>query len=174
MKLLTEWGFSRVGWRTGQRGEYWVVVQAVLMLGFVALPVYQPQLSLLSVIQSSVWRYGIWAIAAVLGGVAVVFLVKGLRDLGRSLTPLPYPREDGQLVRSGVYSIVRHPIYSGVILAAIAWTMFQFSLTHLVGTILFFLFFDAKSRQEEIWLSDRYPDYSTYQQQVKKLIPGIY
>lgn len=174
MKLLTEWGFSRVGWRTGQRGEYWVVVQAVLMLGFVALPVYQPQLALFTFVQSSAWRYGIWAIVSFLGLVAAVFLVKGLRDLGGSLTPLPYPREDGQLVRSGVYGIVRHPIYSGVILAAIAWTLFQFSLTHLVGTILLFLFFDAKSRQEEVWLSDRYPGYSSYQQDVKKLIPGIY
>jgi protein-S-isoprenylcysteine O-methyltransferase Ste14 len=95
-------------------------------------------------------------------------------DLGRSLTPLPYPREDGQLVQSGVYSIVRHPLYSGLIFAALSWAVFQFSLSHLVGAVILFIFFDAKARREEAWLSEKYQEYPNYQERVKKLIPGLY
>lgn len=94
--------------------------------------------------------------------------------MGQNLTPLPYPREDGQLVKSGVYSIVRHPLYSGLIFAAFSWVVFQLSLSHLIGAAILCAFFDAKARREEAWLSEKYPEYSDYQQKVKKLIPGVY
>jgi len=64
--------------------------------------------------------YVVWAIAFGIGLVAAVFLFKGLWDLGDSLTPLPYPKNNGQLVQTGVYSIARHPLYRGVILAALS------------------------------------------------------
>ncbi|WP_354000928.1 methyltransferase [Gloeocapsopsis sp. IPPAS B-1203] len=65
-------------------------------------------------------------------------------DLGDSLTPLPYPKNNGQLVQTGVYGIVRHPLYSGVILAALSWTMFVLSLSYLVRTAILLTFFDLK------------------------------
>lgn len=170
MKLLTDWGFSRDGWQQGTRGEYWVLAQALLLIGLIFLPSYR----LAGLQLSAPWMYAVWAGAAVLGLVAVSFLGKGLLDLGQSLTPLPYPREDGQLVQSGVYGIVRHPIYSGVILGILAWALHQLSLTHVVAAIAFFLFFNAKAHREELWLADKYADYAAYQQRVKKLIPWVY
>lgn len=170
MKLWSDWGFSRAGWRNRERGEYWVVAQALLMAGFVLLPVYRP----VEVNPSLAWLYFAWAVAGVLGVGAIALFIKGVLDLGNSLTPLPYPREDGQLVQSGVYAIVRHPLYSGVILAALGWTIFQFSLPHLIGTLIFILFFNAKAAREENWLMQKYPDYANYRQTVKKLIPWLY
>jgi protein-S-isoprenylcysteine O-methyltransferase Ste14 len=171
MKLLSDWGFSWEGLRQGDRGEYWVIAQALLLLGFVILPVYRwSGLNLPTLIG----LYVILPIATLLLLSALFLFFKGFIDLGHSLTPLPYPREDGKLIQTGVYSIVRHPIYSGVILGGLGWAFFQLSITHLVGAIAFFLFFNAKAKREEIWLTEKYPDYSDYQQSVKKLIPGIY
>ncbi|MES1024527.1 isoprenylcysteine carboxylmethyltransferase family protein [Gloeocapsa sp. BRSZ] len=170
MKLLTDWGFTRVGWRNNQRGEYWVLAQAFLILSFFVLPVYQPAI----INKSSNLIYFVWAVAFGLGLVATIFLLKGLWDLGSNLTPLPYPKNDGQLVQTGVYRIVRHPLYSGIILAALSWAVFALSLSHLVGSAILFAFFDAKARKEEAWLTQKYPDYPDYCQRVKKLIPGIY
>jgi len=171
MKLLSDWGFTRKGWRSGERGEYLVLLQGALLIGFVLVPVYRP----------SEWDIGSpallylrWGITAVLGLAASILIIKGLLDLGRNLTPLPYPREDGQLVRSGIYGIVRHPLYSGLILAAFSWVVFQVSLSHLVAAIILFIFFDLKAKREEVWLSEKYSEYSDYQQQVKKLIPWLY
>ena len=171
MKLLTDWGFSWEGWRQGSRGEYWVVAQALLVLGFALLPVYRlPGFAL------PIWLglYGVLPSAAILAFSAVLFFFKGFWDLGHSLTPLPYPREDGELVQAGVYSVVRHPIYSGLILGGLGWALYQLSVTHLVGAIALFVFFNAKASREESWLTEKYPDYPEYCQRVKKLIPGIY
>jgi len=171
MKLLSDWGFTPEGWRSGERGEYLVLLQGALLIGFVLLPVYRP---VGWAIDSPALLSVRWGIALAFGLGASVLIIKGLLDLGRNLTPLPYPREDGQLVKSGVYSIVRHPLYSGLIFAAFSWVVFQLSLSHLIGAAILCAFFDAKARREEAWLSEKYPEYSDYQQKVKKLIPGVY
>lgn len=171
MKLLSDWGFTPEGWRSGERGEYLVLLQGALLIGFVLLPVYRP---VGWAIDSPALLYVRWGMAVALGLGSSVLIIKGLLDLGQNLTPLPYPREDGQLVKSGVYSIVRHPLYSGLIFVAFSWVVFQLSLSHLIGAAILCAFFDAKARREEAWLSEKYPEYSDYQQKVKKLIPGVY
>jgi protein-S-isoprenylcysteine O-methyltransferase Ste14 len=171
MKLLSDWGFTRKGWRSGERGEYLVLLQGALLIGFVLLPVYRP---IGWHLNSPTLLYLRWGLAAALGLAGIVLILKGLLDLGRNLTPLPHPKADGQLVRSGVYGLVRHPLYSGLIFAAFSWVVFQFSLSHLIATAILFAFFDTKARREEAWLTEKYPEYSDYQQQVKRLIPGVY
>lgn len=169
MKQLNDWGFSRQGWLTGEKGEYWVLAQGLLFLGFVVLPIYRP-----FPLPPQPYWWGLRGAAIALGVGAIALVVKGLLDLGESLTPLPHPREDGQLVQSGAYGLVRHPLYSSLIFLALAWAGFTLSLSHLLGAGLFFLFFDAKARREEIWLAEKYADYGSYQQRVKKLIPWLY
>lgn len=166
MKFFTDWGFTAESWR-GTRGEYWVLMQGLLLVGFVLVPVYGPTLP-------PALSLGLKAIALGLALFALVLLGKGLVDLGQSLTPLPYPREDGQLIQTGMYGIVRHCLYSGIVLLAIAFTLWQGSLSHLAATLVLFFFFDLKARKEEAWLTDKYPDYPAYQQRVKKLLPWIY
>ncbi|WP_017717596.1 methyltransferase family protein [Kamptonema formosum] len=172
MKIFTDWGFTREGWRNNRRGEYWVVLQGALLLGFVLLPVCRPAQLRLD-IDSQLW-YVIWGATAILGLGALTLIGKGLLDLGQNLTPLPHPKEDGKLVQTGTYRIVRHPLYSGIILAAFSWAIFQLSLSHLIAAVLMFAFLDAKARREETWLTEKYPEYSDYQNRVKKLIPWLY
>jgi len=170
MKLLNDWGFSLQSLKTGERGEFWVALQGLLFLAVVLLPIYRlPGTAL-----TPPWLYVAWGIGGAIALFALVLMGKGLLDLGQSLTPLPYPREDGTLVQSGVYSIVRHPIYSGVILATLGYAIAQQSLSHFAFAILFLLFFNAKSAREEAWLTEKYPDYPQYQQRVKKLLPWIF
>jgi protein-S-isoprenylcysteine O-methyltransferase Ste14 len=73
-----------------------------------------------------------------------------------------------------MYGFVRHPLYSGLIVAGFGWALYQVSLSHLVGTMLLFTFFNAKASREEIWLLQKYPDYADYQQHVKRLVPWLY
>ncbi|WP_293123198.1 isoprenylcysteine carboxylmethyltransferase family protein [Microcoleus sp. bin38.metabat.b11b12b14.051] len=171
MKLLTDWGFTREGLLNNSRGEYLVLLQGALLAGFAILPVYQiPGFK----IQSTQLIYLTWILASILGLGALILIVKGLIDLGKNLTPLPYPIENGELVQTGIYSIVRHPLYSGLIFAALGWTLWQMSISHLIATAILLIFLDIKANREETWLTEKYPDYSEYRQRVKKLIPGIY
>ena len=171
MKLLTDWGFTREGWRNNSHGEYLVLLQGVLLAAFAILPVYQPPGFK---IQSTQLLNLTWILASILSLSALILIIKGLIDLGKNLTPLPYPIENGELIQTGIYSIVRHPLYSGLILAAFGWTIFQMSISHFIATAILLIFFDIKANREETWLSEKYPDYSEYRQRVKKLIPGIY
>jgi len=135
------WGFNLNRWQ-GVRGEYWVLAQSVLLLRFMALPVYTPP----QVTLSPPVLYGVWAVALLFGLFALLLIAKGLLELGDSLTPLPHPRDDGQLVRSGVYRFVRHSLYSGLIVAGFSWALYQVSLSHLVGTTRLFAFFNLQGK----------------------------
>ena len=110
MKLLSDWGITSDWWR-GLRGEYWVIAQGVLLLCFAILPNAQP--SFIN-IDSPVWHYASLGLSAVFGVFTMILLGRSLFDLGQNLTPLPHPRDDGQLVQTGIYSLVRHPLYSGI------------------------------------------------------------
>jgi protein-S-isoprenylcysteine O-methyltransferase Ste14 len=170
MNQLKEWGFSAQWWR-GERGEYWVIGQTILSVGFILLPVY-PVVALDSL--SPIWKYTGWLLTGLLGLIAALLLLSGILELGKNLTPLPHPKHDSELVTSGVYGVVRHPIYSGVVFLAIAYSFWQLSFIHAIGAIILLLFFDIKARKEESWLSNKFSDYDQYRSQVKKLIPWIY
>jgi len=171
MSIFKAWGFRAESWH-GDRGEYWVLVQGLLLIGIVLLPVLRPaSWAIAQVPPLSYWFDGL---ATGLGIGAIVLLSKALLDLGRSLTPLPYPREDGSLVQTGVFGLLRHPLYSGLVLAVLAWAVWHASLSHLVGALVLFSFLDAKASKEEQWLCQKYPEYEKYRDHVRKLIPWVY
>jgi len=170
MNQLKQWGFSGQWWR-GQKGEYWVLAQTILSVGFVLLPVY-PVIDVDNL--SPLWQSTRWGLMGVCGLIAIVFFLAGSVELGTNLTPLPHPKPDGNLVTTGIYRIVRHPLYSGVVLIAIAYSCWKLSWVHGIAAIFFLLFFDLKAKKEESWLTTKFSDYTEYQSQVKKLIPWLY
>lgn len=107
----------------------------------------------------------------VIGG---IFGTGGVLSLGKNLTPFPRPKESGSLITRGIYQCVRHPIYTGVIFGTLGWSLIISNVIGLGFVVILFLFFDAKSRREERWLVERFPEYSAYREDVKKLIPWIY
>ena len=122
--------------------------------------------------------HGVRRVLAGIGGASilagVVLGVRGALDLGRNLTPLPHPPPRAQLVRTGVYGRVRHPIYAGVLLAASGWTTAMASPRSLAAAGLLALWLDAKARREEAWLIARFPDYAAYRRQTRQFLPGVY
>jgi protein-S-isoprenylcysteine O-methyltransferase Ste14 len=154
----------------GPRGEGWVIAQLALigLLVFVSLPGL-----------NALWPGDLpgW-LAFAAGAVALLLAgwteIRALRDLGRSLTPLPRPRDDAELVDSGIYARLRHPMYAGLILAALGWSALTRSLPAFAVAILLALLLDAKSRREEDWLVERYPTYPAYRLRSKRFLPGVY
>ena len=148
----------------GKRGEVWVLLQ-LLLFGVIF---FAPGVTCFA---CPPWlRYvglGILVIGGVLG-------TGGVLGLGKNLTVFPKPIEGGSLVTGGVYGVVRHPIYSGLILGTLGWSLFRANLLGVILSGLLFIFFDLKSRREEVWLTEAYPAYPAYRQRVKKLIPFIY
>ncbi len=153
--------------RFGSRGEWWVIAQFTLG-PLVALATW------LTGGQGGVTSGVGIGVGLALAGVAGVFVLGGVISLGRNLTALPKPIDNGEMVASGLYRVVRHPIYAGIILGALAWALLCGSLIGLALSVGVFIFFDRKSRREEAWLVERYAGYRAYQRRVKKLLPFIY
>lgn len=155
----------------GRRGEMLVAIQFALMLIFAATPAWHPGLS--PGLFDDLWPLRL-VLAVPFAILALVLGAMGSHHIRDYLTPLPYPVEHSELVQHGVYSIVRHPLYSSLLSAALGWTLYMLSLSHLILLAIGFLFFDFKARKEEAWLSERHPEYREYAQRVAKFIPRVY
>ena len=160
----------RAPWWQGPRGEWYVALQGVLFLVIIAAP--------WSVPDSDIHLSSFTDALRVAGGIAIAagatLATAGALSLGRNLTPLPHPIDSATLVEGGAYRLVRHPIYSGLCLAAIGWALWCNSAVTLLTAAVLFVFFDIKSRREERWLVERFTNYADYRRRVKKLIPFVY
>ncbi|MBM4188208.1 MAG: isoprenylcysteine carboxylmethyltransferase family protein [Gemmatimonadetes bacterium] len=159
-----------MSWWRGNRGEWYVVAQ----LGLFGLVAFGPR----SLPGWPAWPALVEAIArpggAVLLAAGAIVLALAVRRLGRSLTPLPAPTRDSELAVTGPFALVRHPIYSAVILLAFGWALFARGTLTLGYASLLAVFLDRKASREERWLLDRYPGYADYRARVRKLIPFLY
>lgn len=154
----------------GKKGEGYVIIQFGLFGVIFLMPILTRPLPNWSTPWQSAGLIG----GLVLLGVGLLLALWGLLSLGDNLTAVPRPKENATMVENGAYRLVRHPIYSGIIFGAFGWGLFMNSWPTLLLVIILFLFFDAKSRQEEKWLAEKYANYHIYQTKVKKLIPFIY
>jgi len=155
----------------GERGEYLVVLQFVLFFGFALTPAWNPYATEFLLAALAPLR---WGALVLFGGSALILGSLGFLQIRDYLTPLPYPVDHNQLVQHGAYAWVRHPLYSSLLFAALGWTLYRLSLSHLIILVIGFWFFDYKAAKEEGWLTERHPDYPAYARRVKKLIPWVY
>ena len=151
-----------------ERGIWYVIIQAIL-LGLILFGPKGPDLLTSEPLKTIFLSCGIS-----IGLISILVMLIAVINLGKNLTPLPCPKDNAQLVQSGLYRYVRHPIYFGVLLAALAWLLIFPGAYILLYAIGLFILFDIKARREEIWLVDRFPAYQDYQRRVKKLLPGVY
>jgi len=106
---------------------------------------------------------------------AAVFLVAGGLLLLKSHTAV-FGEADGaaRLLDSGVYSLVRHPMYLGILVLGIGFFFAIPSLSSLAVLILFFVLYDRMASYEEKDLIRRVGnEYSAYQKRVPKWLPRI-
>lgn len=105
--------------------------------------------------------------AAVVGVLAIV-------NFNQWVTPVPIPRNNSKLVTRGIYSVIRHPMYLSVILFVTGGVLYFGAYYSLVLTVFLFLFFRGKINFEERILLEHFPEYKSYKNKTKKLIPFVY
>lgn len=111
------------------------------------------------------------AVLAVAGGGIAVW---SSRLLGRGFTPYPKPLQAGELVETGPYRAVRHPVYAGGLLFFFGYSLYT-SMPALAATAALAAVWGLKARVEERHLRERYPAYEGYADRVRfRLLPFVY
>ena len=101
---------------------------------------------------------------------SVALMIYARLTLGRSIGYVP---ADRGIVTGGPYKFVRHPIYSGLFVTLLAFTLRGYSPLSLLLCAIIVGLFMLKSVIEECFLRDN-PEYETYMKQVRyRWIPGI-
>ena len=109
----------------------------------------------------AVWAAGL--------GLAIWARVRIGRNWGMPMTR----RQEPDLVTAGPYRLIRHPIYSGILLA-VAGTALAASLYGLIVAAVIAAFFGYSARREERFLAERFPDtFPPYKASTKMLIPFV-
>ena len=136
-----------------------VVVQFALLVGLVLMP----------------WRTAsppAVVIGLVLIAVGVTLGLMASRRLGRALTPTPVPLSGASLRTDGVYTYVRHPIYSAVLLAVLGFVIAVGSAWSWAMAAVLLAFFWAKSRWEDRLLHEAYgEDWTRWAEVTGALVP---
>jgi protein-S-isoprenylcysteine O-methyltransferase Ste14 len=153
----------------GRRGQGWAAVQVTLIV-----------LVAVSALSGVFWPEAVASTLTILG---LVLLVIGLLlllaavvtlSVSRAMTVMPRPREGSRVAQSGVYRVVRHPVYGAVLLMALGASLAESPLG-LIPTALLVAVFDLKARLEEAWLEERRPDYAVYRERTPwRFLPGLY
>lgn len=150
-----------------ERGGWWVVAQVPLLALAVVLPPWTAR-------ADGGFGHPLQWLGLVLAASGILLVLAGLVALGHALTPFPHPRAGAQLVTRGVYRLVRHPVYTGLLVGAFGWALAWLSGAGVAYSALLAVFFDRKARREERWLRSRFPGYADYEGRVRRFIPGMY
>jgi protein-S-isoprenylcysteine O-methyltransferase Ste14 len=171
--FVVYWFVSAIGVKRNVRGGDWVRSAGIRILITVAV--------VLLLQASSFWQnfaytfdFGVQVFGVVLCAAGIAFAIWARMHLGRNWSGTPSIKEEHELVTSGPYRFVRHPIYTGMILA-----LFGSALVAGVLWLIVFLFFTAnflyRIPVEERYMMQLFPNqYPKYKKRAKALIPFIW
>lgn len=94
--------------------------------------------------------------------------------LGRNWSATVQLKQEHELVGSGPYRLVRHPLYTGLLVLFVGSAIMIGDLRGLLAVIIMFTSLWFKLRLEERWLLQHFGDkYSAYQRRTKMLLPAL-
>ena len=117
------------------------------------------------------WIEGLGCLVA-LAGAAIAIWAR--RMLGDNWSVAVQLKQGHELIERGPYRWVRHPIYSGLLLAFVGTVVLIGELRGLIGLAIIATSFWFKLRMEERWLGQQFgAAYAGYRERVRALIPGV-
>jgi protein-S-isoprenylcysteine O-methyltransferase Ste14 len=143
------------------KGKLLVTLQFILLFALAVLPGSKDS----SLVRS--------VLAALLAILAILILIRAFRELGSALTPLPESKEGADLVTSGIYSQVRHPIYSALFILALAAYLWKQSGSVLIASLLLTALLLYKARYEDQILRRKFPESIAFQKSIPAFFPKL-
>ena len=117
------------------------------------------------------WRAGVGLVLFALG---LGFAIWARIHIGRNWGSPMSQKNEPELVTSGPYHLVRHPIYSGILVAGVG-TAVALSWLWLTAVVIAGIYFLYSATVEERYLTEQFPDdYPLYKRSTKMLVPFIF
>lgn len=180
LAFILYWGISAVGVKKPVAGKGswrgWALSRLVLAAILIALVKMR--------VFSQFWNFangltffnngGVRIVGAVLTALGIAFAVWARRHLGRNWSGRATMKIDHELVTSGPYQFVRHPIYTGVLTALFGSGLVNGTFW-MVAFVAGALVFAWRIRIEESYMMELFPDqYPAYRARTKALIPAVW
>lgn len=142
---------------------------AVLLLWTPALPIPVLRLRFLPPATWLPWT-GVALVA-----VGLLFTIWARIHLGRNWSGIVTLKKDHELVTGGPYALVRHPIYSGLLLAFCGWAIATGEWRGVLAVAIAGAALWRKLRVEERWLHEQFGSaYDGYRQRAAALVPFVF
>ncbi|HUJ95980.1 MAG TPA: isoprenylcysteine carboxylmethyltransferase family protein [Terriglobales bacterium] len=146
--------------------------QALLVGGF-ALMIWRWPLSQLQV---RLWPSAGWwlAVGLTIESAGLAFAIWARRTLGKNWSARITTGSVQELIIRGPYQFVRHPIYSGLLLAVLGTAIVVGHIEAFVGLLMIYTAIAIKIRREEAALRQHFGTaYEEYARNVPALVPGL-
>lgn len=140
--------------------EYLLVTVQVLTIAYLVLFTSWKELPL--------WAYSLTASAGLLASWAIFTMQPG------QLRVTPTPADHARLITHGPYRIIRHPMYTSLLLLAAPLVIAEFSMIRLIAALIMATDLWFKMKYEERLLLEKFPGYKEYIQTSRRVLPFIY
>ncbi len=171
------WAIAAIGAkRTVKTAAWWGQAGLRLALVPVMLVAYRTPAIRHVIITAAAFKAGgiAWGIAGtILVGLGIGLAIVARFYIGRNWGIPMSQKEDAELITAGPYGFVRHPIYSGIMLAMFG-SMLGMSLLWLLPLVLFGIYFIYSARHEEELMCRQFPRrYPAYMARTRMLVPFL-
>ena len=174
--FLLYWQIKALNTKTTQRLEpaasrilrVFIFLIAIVLLSTTRIP--------LPLLYLPLWPVGFWPfwLGAVVLIAGLLFAVWAREHLGRNWSRSVTIKQDHELITTGPYAMVRHPIYTGILTGFLGTAIALSQVRGLIVLALIFFVFWIKLRIEEQWMRSQFGDtYESYVHQTSALVPYL-
>jgi protein-S-isoprenylcysteine O-methyltransferase Ste14 len=174
--FLLYWQIKAVNTKTTQRLEpaasrilgVFIFLITIVLLSTTRFPL--PWLYL------QLWPVGLWPfwLGAAVTIAGLLFAVWAREHLGRNCSRSVTIRQGHELITTGPYAVVRHPIYTGILTGLLGMAIAISEVRGFIVFVLSFLVYWIKLRMEEQWMRSQFGEaYATYAHQTAALVPYL-
>ncbi len=137
-----------------------------------ALPHVRPAFLNQRFLPSGLWMF--W-LGTAMSASGFLFSIWARRHLGKNWSQAVTLKKDHELITNGPYALVRHPIYTGLLLAFFGSAIARAEWRGLLALALIFIALWRKLSLEEKWMREHFGDsYEAYSRGVRALIPFLF
>jgi protein-S-isoprenylcysteine O-methyltransferase Ste14 len=122
------------------------------------------------------WPQGYWPfwLGAAVTVAGLLFAVWARVHLGRNWSRSVTIKQGHELITTGPYAVVRHPIYTGILTGFLGTAIAISQVRGFIVVVLIFLVFWLKFRREEKWMRSQFGEtYAIYARQTSALVPYL-